>query len=62
MKYEEIIELNRLLTKLRCEIQKFMVSSDEAIPPSIEFEYDMIIDEINDILRFSIIDGGENND
>lgn len=59
MKEEEIVELNRLLTKLRCEIQKFMVSSGEAIPPATEFEYDLIIDEINDLLRFSIIDGGE---
>lgn len=62
MSNEEKAELNYLLTKLRCQIQDFIVESGEDIPPTTELEWELMIDKINDIMKFSIIDGGDNND
>lgn len=62
MSNEEKAELNYLLTKLRCQIQDFIVESGADIPPTTELEWDLMIDKINDIMKFSIIEGGDNND
>ena len=62
MTNEEKAELNYLLTKLRCEIQDFMADNELDIEPFTEMKYEEIIEEINDIMRFSIIEGDDKND
>lgn len=59
MTNEEKAELNYLLTKLRCEIQDFMTDNELDIEPFTEMKYEEMIEEINDIMKISIIKGGE---
>lgn len=59
MTNEEKAELNYLLTKLRCEIQDFMADNELDISPFTEMKYEEIIEEINDIMKISMIKGGE---
>ena len=59
MTNEEKAELNYLLTKLRCEIQYFIANNELDIAPFTEMKYEEIIEEINDIMKISMIKGGE---
>lgn len=62
MSNEEKAELNYLLTKLRCQIQEFIVKSNFDMSPFVEMKYEKLIEEINDIMQLSILEGGEKND
>jgi hypothetical protein len=62
MSNEEKAELNYLLTKLRCQIQEFVAKSNFDMSPFIEMKYEKLIEEINDIMQLSILEGGEKND
>ena len=52
MTNDEKAELNYLLTKLRCQIEDFMLQ--DGVTPKIEKDYEEIIYMINYLLRFSI--------
>lgn len=54
MNNEERSALNFYLTKLKCEVEDFIEDYAEDLTPEIEEYYEGIIEEINDILIFSI--------
>lgn len=54
MNNDERSALNFYLTKLKCEVEDFIEDYAEDLTPEIEEYYEGIIEEINDILIFSI--------
>lgn len=54
MNNDERSALNFYLTKLKCEVEDFIENYAEDLTPEIEEYYEGIIEEINDILIFSI--------
>jgi hypothetical protein len=57
MSNEEKAQLNFLLTKLRCQIEKFVLESGTDISPFTEMKYEELIEKINEIMQLSIIEG-----
>lgn len=62
MSKEEQAQLNFLLTKLRYELNDFIVKSGDAISPFTEMKYEELIKNINEIMELSLMVGGEEND
>ena len=62
MSKEEQAQLNFLLTKLRYEINDFIVKNGDAMSPFTEMKYEEYIKNINEIMELSLMVGGEEND
>lgn len=62
MSKEEQAQLNFLLTKLRYELNDFIVKSGDAMNPFTEMKYEEYIKNINEIMQLSLMVGGEGND
>ena len=59
MSKEEQARLNYLLTKLRYEINDFIVKNGDAMSPFTEMKYEEYIKNINEIMELSLMVGDE---